>query len=414
MAGAWKYVGPAPSNAADLVDLAYVQSVIAATNVTQSQVDQVINNGLSGFGDKSYVDQQNALNATPAQVDSGDATRLHVSQLGAVSGVAPLNAYGRVDRSRTPLGSTQRWPAPYYSPSAYQSSIVTLGSTETALYTYSQPDPGFAYRLLVQGLLEGRTVTDGTPIQARVRLGSATGPMIANGYSTSEAYVGGVLYSFSTPGNFVFPIPSFAASLDFVLLGSGGGGSSGSVFGPGGGGLAGAITTGSVVVGSAGLPSNVTQINGVIGTGGLGDPGGVNTHAGAAGTATTLTYSATTLSAAAGAGGSQLYAVPGVPAATYSYNGYTYTTTGYGSGGEGGAAAGTALPGVQGQGGAVWIIVHPLGGDSNYSGIPIIPNALTTQSVLTGPQTLYVNFAGPQNSLITTFDPGLWIMPLPA
>jgi hypothetical protein len=60
-------------------------------------------------------------------------------------------------------------------------------------HTYTQPDPGFVYKLLVMGLLEGRTVTDGTPIQAVIRLGSTTGTPIATGFSTSESYVGVVL-----------------------------------------------------------------------------------------------------------------------------------------------------------------------------------------------------------------------------
>ena len=408
-------MGPPPSVATDLVDIGYINSEIAATNVQQSAIDATIANGLASYVNKSYVDQQNLLNATAAQVNAGDATRLHVAQLGADNGIAPLNAYGRVDKSRVPLGSTQRWPAPYYSPSAYQSGVLTLGGSETTLYTYTQPDPGFAYKLMVMGLLEGRTVTDGTPVQAIIRLASATGIPIATGYSTAESYPGAVLFTFATPGPFTFPIPSFAASFDFVLLGAGGGGESGSVFGPGGGGGAGSITVGSVVLGSATLPSGITALNGVVGTGGAGAVGGSTTTDGTAGTASTLSYYQTTLTAAAGAGGSSLYAAAGVPVATEAYNNYTYTTTGYGSGGAGGTGfQSTAEPGVAGEGGIIWILVHPIGGDANYSGIPIIPLALSAQSRLTGPQTLLARVAGSTGSLITPNYPGLSVVPIPA
>ena len=412
----WQYVGPPPSAATDLVDVGYINSQIAATNVQQSAIDQTIANGLAPYCNKSYVDQQNLLNATKAYVDAGDATRLHVSQLGADNGIAPLDAYGRVDKSRVPLGSTQRWPAPYYSPASYPTGVITLGSSETSLYTYTQPDPGFVYKLMVMGLMEGRTVTDGTPVQGIIRLGSATGTMIATGYSTSESYPGAVLYTFATPGPFSFPIPSFAASFDFVLVGAGGGGESGSVFGPGGGGAAGSITVGSVVMGSTTLPSGITTINGVVGAGGAGDPGTNNeTNPGVAGTATTLSYYQTTLTANPGAGGSELYGAVGTPPATETYNGYTYTITGYGAGGAGGTGfTSTAEPGVAGEGGIVWILVHPLGGDANYGGIRIIPLALSAQPQLTGPQTLYARAAGPASSLITPNYPGLTVVPIPA
>jgi hypothetical protein len=131
--------------------------------------------------------------------------------------------------------------------------------------------------------------------------------------------------------------------------------------------------------------------------------------------ASSLTYYQTTASAAGGAGGSQLYAQPTSPAATVLYNGYTYTTTGYGAGGAGGPGfTSTAEPGNQGEGGAVWILVHPLGGDANYSGIPILPLALSAQSVLTGSQTLYARFAGSAGSLVTANYPGLTVTPIPA
>jgi hypothetical protein len=183
------YVGRAQAATADLVNKSYV-SALAAGAMTQTSVNSLLSSGFSGYVTKSYVDTQDGLNATQSFVDNGDATRLHLSQLGVNNGVAGLDRTGRVEVSRVPLASTQRWPKPFISPASYNGSTVSATTSETQIYTVSVADPGFTYKVLVTGLADASVATDGQYPIINVRQGSTTGPIVARGIGLAETYTG--------------------------------------------------------------------------------------------------------------------------------------------------------------------------------------------------------------------------------
>lgn len=108
---------------------------------------------------------------------------------------------------------------------------------------------------------------------------------------------------FGQPGSFSFAVPSWVNAIDYIMSGAGGaGGAANSIF-TGQGGWHGAWLTGTLVRGTD-FKSNTITIEGLVGTGGPPNAGGIGNN----GQATTLTYVDTngdgqTLSAAGGAGG---------------------------------------------------------------------------------------------------------------
>ena len=195
---ALKVVAPAPVENNDLISNAYVTNLLAA-GLTQNAVDSLITSGLSSYATKAYVVQQDALLATQTYVNAGDATRLHLSQVGVNNGVAGLGSTARVDPARVQVASTQRWAQAFWSPVAYNGGDVAA-TTETQLYPCAVSDPGFAYKLLVFGSVTGKVSLDNGeyPI-VYVRVGSISGQIIAYGAGTAECYQ--VASSRATIGN---------------------------------------------------------------------------------------------------------------------------------------------------------------------------------------------------------------------
>jgi len=184
------YVGAAPTNPRDVTNVGYDTSMVNAS-ITQTQVDSLLAQGFYGYVTKAYVDSQDALNATKAFIDTGDATRLHLTQIGAGNGVAGLDETGKVDVARVNVASTQRFPTPYLSPGAYNTAVVTTtAATESALFPpMTVADPGFTYRLLVTGVVDATSTVDATQWPTvRVRQGSATGQIVAMGRGIQEFY----------------------------------------------------------------------------------------------------------------------------------------------------------------------------------------------------------------------------------
>lgn len=205
------YVGKTQANPADLVMLAYLQALISG-NLNQATVTALIDAGLAGYATQAYVDSRDALNATQAYVNAGDATRLHLSQIDTDNGVAGLDAGGRVDASRVDYPSSQIWPAAFYSPSAYNAGTVSATSTETTLYTVTIPDQGHRYQLpMLYGSADAFSTVDGEYPIIRVRLGSATGPVIAMGQGSSEGY--GLPVAYDASGGDGYTLTSGADSV---------------------------------------------------------------------------------------------------------------------------------------------------------------------------------------------------------
>lgn len=411
------YVGSAQQNPNDLVNDGYVNSLLSL-DLPQATVDSLINSGLSGYVTKAYVDSQDALNATKAFIDAGDATRLHLSQVGVPNGVAGLNNLGRIDTGRVSVASTQRFPKPFYSPSAYNTAAVAASTAETQVYpAMSVADPGFTYKLLIFGAVDAATSVDGAYPIVRVRVGSMTGPIVAGGYGLGEKYTGGVLTPYTTHGSYSYTVPSWAQTVDCIALGAGGGGSLGSAgffglgAGPGNQGGGGAFSTVTLTRGTT-LPTG-GSLNTTVGTAGA---------AGANGGASSVSATGmTTLTAAGGSSGGGTSS-PG----TKVFNGNSYVggatqaiTAGSGNppgGGGGPGATGGGSPGGPGADGAVWFLAAP--SPNTPSGpVLLVPTPYNAQAAITGATSLYVTVQRSDTAstqTVSTLRPSLYVVPIPA
>lgn len=410
------YVGIPQASGADLVTQAYVNSLLAA-NLTQATVDNLINTGLAPYVTKAYVDAQDNLNATKAFIDAGDATRLKLTQRNAANGAAGLDVNGRVDISRVAVASTQRWPKPFYSPSSYNASAINA-TTETQVFpAMTVADPGFTYKLLVLGTVDTSTSVDGEYSVVRVRQGSLSGQVVAGGYGLGEKYTGGVITQYNVAGTYTYTVPTWAGAIDVVALGGGGGGQDGFVFSFvsffGNPGQHGVWATSTLTKGTT-LPNGTSTLNITVGAGGAREGAG---HASSvAGTGVT-----TVNAAGGGAGGSGTDGNAG----TTVYNGQSYVGGAAaargvvgnppGGGGGGGTPAGSG-PGRPGADGAVWLFAYPTpntpSGPAN-----LIPTALNAQTPITGATTLYVTAqrsGTASTQTVSTFNPGLFVVPIPA
>lgn len=212
---ALQYVGTAPAGIRDLINRDYVTNGLLAANLPQATVDATIAATLAGYATKTYVTTRDALLATKAYIDAGDATRLHRSQLGVNSGVADLNDQALVDIARVAVLSTQRYPKPFWSPAAYNASPVNA-TTEAGVYTCAVADPGFTYKLLVFGEVSAKVSTDNTeyPI-VYVRVGSTGGQIIAYGAGVAESYATMAPGTASSRANLA---SSFTAPADWTTI----------------------------------------------------------------------------------------------------------------------------------------------------------------------------------------------------
>ena len=128
-------------------------------------------------------------------VDAGDATRVKLAQKNIANGVAGLGASGQVPRNLIEVPDTQKYLKGPWSPSAYLDHIVTT-SAEVALFPVVVADPGYPYRISVSGYVDAipawsppSYAPSGAVIPSViVRAGSASGPIVASGYGSSETY----------------------------------------------------------------------------------------------------------------------------------------------------------------------------------------------------------------------------------
>ena len=204
------YVGVGPTADLDLSDNAYLLSLQAA-NLAQDAVTTLITNGLNVYATRAYVDAQDALNATKAYIDGkyadgstipntdlvnynpngGDASRILKARIDTDGGPVGLDAIGKLNRAILTIPDAQKWPSAGSSPSSYNASPVTTGgvaSVESTVYSYTVPDPGYPYNLLVFGQVDVSTsVDDNYPI-VNVRADTPTGTLVGTGTGVAENY----------------------------------------------------------------------------------------------------------------------------------------------------------------------------------------------------------------------------------
>lgn len=183
-----RYVGPMAAAPPDIATVGYVTQAKSA-DISSESVDTQINAGYGPYVNKSYVDGQDALNANKAYIDAGDAGRLKISAKDVNNGVAGLQANGKVAPVRINLSNNQRWPRAFWSPPAYNTTEVNATTTETTVYTCEITDPGFPYKIVTYGQADLASTSDTSSPIVRVRVGSASGQIIARGTAMSEGYL---------------------------------------------------------------------------------------------------------------------------------------------------------------------------------------------------------------------------------
>lgn len=408
------YLGPTQTGPADLATVGYINALLA-NNLTQSQITAQINAALTGYVTKSYVDTQDALNATKTYIDAADNTKLHLSQVNANSGAAGLDATSRVDVARLAVASTQRFPSPFISPAAYNATAITTNAGEVQLYPVSVADPGYNYKLLIFGHVNTSTNSIGENAVIRVRQGATNGPLVASANGLGELYYPGTLTTYTvgstTPYTYNVPGIGTNTNLDVIAVGSGGSGNKSGQQG----GSAGSWATASLLYGTT-LPTATTTLSVTVGIGGV-----YGTTYNGAGCSVTGT-GVTTITAAGGSWGSS-GSPTGKSPGNQIWNGSLYKggaaqTSGNGNA-PGGGGAGTPDNSQPGNGadGEVWLWAYntsiPPTGPAAIIGTP-----LNLQSTLSGSTTLYVMLGRHSNAAstarATTVRPSLYVLPVPA
>lgn len=432
------YVGPAPAADTDLADLSYLQSQLGQS-MTQSVINDQITTAFTtptALTTVSFVDSQTALCATTAQTETGLAgtdssntiigsnNLITLAGVGAASsstdpqlGAVPLDASGLVPLTFVSLpASTQRWPEPFWTPSAYLSASATNSDTATLTQLFTTTiTPAAVCKLLVTGLLDGYSSADGTAPQVSVSVTqSGTSQIVAQGTGIAEGYQGGVLsgYHISSGDTYDYPIPGWAATIDVAALGAGAGGET-YFLGTGSNGNPG--NWASAQINALTLPAGTKTLPVVVGLGGLGgyeagNTGNIYGLAGGnstvlvptgtvvtAGNATPATTSTTPISTVSGGtlisalggavNGSYLTDPGGQPPSPPSYTPPApLSQTPYAAGVQGMGGAGATTVGqaaANGTDGAVWLFAKP-GPDyiNAGGGIVVIPTDYSAQTAL--------------------------------
>lgn len=194
-----KYVGKTvvsdtanPKQSLDLANQDYIDSLLAA-NMSQSAVTSRITANLSGYATQSFANSSMTSLVTPAQVRAADANFVPTTAVGQPLGPVALSSLGQISPSLISATSTQQWPTPLYTPTAYQNvSVVT--DSPLQLFTQAQPYPGYPYVLQITGIMDAQVpLTDNPTVfpQILVREGSPTGTILAFGYGIGESYTWG-------------------------------------------------------------------------------------------------------------------------------------------------------------------------------------------------------------------------------
>ena len=441
------YVGSSPADSTDIVYKKYL-TALASLSLTEAQVTAKINERFSviPFALNTYVSTAVEVLGTQSFVDAGNGNGTTTGKVRSftpaevISGVRPngpvaLNSSGRIPKNRISVPSAQRWPQAFWSSSH---TVANEVSSETTVFTVPVNTASTSYKVLVTGTLNAKITVDGQHPLVQVRVGSATGPVVASGYGVAESYPGGVATQISSPGSYSYLIPSWSNKIDVIALGGGGGGVNGGFLFNGGGGGAGQWRHVTLLRGTGAglLPLTTTTLSGVVGAGASnanfnafgasGSPGGSTTCSGTG---------MTTLSAPGGVTGENQGSTmrgdsPGNYPPTGKLNGWVYQGGGTagsntstnpavvgqfpGGGGQGGGGLGVA--GAAGASGAIIFYAYT-NDDVNYGQAGIIPKPLAAQSILTSPTTLYVTVSrsGTTGTVTTsTLNPQISVMVVPA
>ncbi|ACH62207.1 hypothetical protein MYRNA_240 [Mycobacterium phage Myrna] len=180
-----RYVGAPVADDPDLVYQDYVR-LLKDEDLTTEQIDAVIDSGLGSYATRSYVEQQDALLASSEYINAQDNLRVKLASKDVPNGVAALDATGKVSPNRINAPNSQRYLKGPWVPSAYMGAVDSIAAG-TTLFTLPVADPGYPYRLLVFGEIDGHINTDTEHLGITVNVGSPSGPVVALGRGAQDA-----------------------------------------------------------------------------------------------------------------------------------------------------------------------------------------------------------------------------------
>ena len=154
-----QYVGRPADSDSSVVTKSYNDTRYATLKVDSAYVNSQTASQAVNLVTPSYVDSEDALNAHKTDVDAADANYLPLTQKGAASGVAPLDASTFIPSANVPSGiQTQRLPV--FVPAT--TTLFTSGQQLTTIAvkgykaaTLSITDPGFPYIPLFFAMVQG-------------------------------------------------------------------------------------------------------------------------------------------------------------------------------------------------------------------------------------------------------------------
>ncbi len=175
----------------DIVDQSYV-NLLLATNLTTPVVAAEIAADLVPYATTGYATTAMANLATPAYTQAQVATYVPVTEIDTANGPVGLDASGKIPQGLIDAGSTQQWPSPFWSPAAYQGTLVTATTTPVQLYTVAIPYPGYTYVLVCFGLVDASVAADnGTFPEVLVRSGAPSNILTGTvGYDAMTSITG--------------------------------------------------------------------------------------------------------------------------------------------------------------------------------------------------------------------------------
>jgi hypothetical protein len=350
------YIGPTSPLRGTTTAQAVSLSISAGTDATAMEVYALAS---TGAGTGTAATTSGSGTAASHTVTTGTSTDIVFQAFGSSLNQtgAAFSAYNQTQDYNAALGSNVN----YASAFGHAAGSVSVGFTATL----SSSSTWGSLAIPVHGLVPLPPTSITTPVYSNnvawIGLGGSAGQ--SSFTPTTDQY--------TTPGDYVWTIPTWANYVDRVVLGAGGGGSCGDGGGGrvGNGGAAGSFAADTLTV--ANLPAGTTTLNVHVGTHGSGGTGTIdyNTNGpGTAGTASTCTHTGVaTLTGAGGAGGSGFGNSTGHGPGADTFNGQQYfggtdvTTekTGSPPGGGGGGGKGGVFGnydfGANGADGSVWL-----------------------------------------------------------
>lgn len=365
----------------DVVSLRDI-NILLAQNMSMSAATAQINADLVSYATQSWATSQMAGLATPSWTQSQVANYVPVTTVNQANGPVGLSSTtGRISQAVINAASSQQWPSPFWSPASYQTTSVTATSTPSLLYTEAIAYPGYTYVLFCEGMVDTQVSADnGTIPIVVVRVGSATGPIIALGYGCAESYAG--------------PIPGTIASQAFVNQST--------------------PTTPGFSVISGWLPQNTGGYTTTM----------VGNYLQVPETTTATLSASLTFSGASAATSTQLRIVDNLNNVIATGTANVAATTGTCTVSWTGGVTAGKLYGLQGMEtissgsqaswtGGTFTFIPPQVSNTGMANIAPVP--FEYQTSLTGPVTLYVMLQSSTGTPVTasTLFPALWTMPIP-